>query len=78
MGECDVDMMGTPSKLSVIRKPVVLGRARPTLLLNWTENLHASHTLGVYYYDGCRCDEIVVYYKSRKRELKPKLMNESV
>jgi hypothetical protein len=31
MGECDLDVMGAPSKLSVIRKGSVLVRARPTL-----------------------------------------------
>ncbi len=31
---CDLDVMGTPSKLSVIRKTSVLVRARPTLLLS--------------------------------------------
>ncbi len=30
-------MMVTPSKLSVIRKVAALARARPTLLLSWTE-----------------------------------------
>ncbi len=34
MGECDLDVMDTPSKLSVIRKTVVLVRVRPTLFLN--------------------------------------------
>ena len=34
MGECDLDVMGAPSKLSVIRKATVLSRARSTLLLN--------------------------------------------
>jgi hypothetical protein len=33
----DLDMMEAPSKLSVIRKASALARARPTLLLNWTE-----------------------------------------
>ena len=33
MGECDLDMMGAPSQLSVIRKVVDLASARPTLLL---------------------------------------------
>jgi hypothetical protein len=37
MGECDLDMMGDPSKLSVIRKVVVLVRARPTLFLSIEE-----------------------------------------
>jgi hypothetical protein len=31
---CDFDMMGAPSKLSVIRKVASLERARPTLLLS--------------------------------------------
>ncbi len=31
---CDLDVMGVPSKLSVIRKDTVLARARSTLLLN--------------------------------------------
>ena len=34
---CDFDMMGAPSKLSVIRKAAALARARPTLLLSWAE-----------------------------------------
>jgi hypothetical protein len=34
---CDLDVMGTPSKLRVIRKVSSLARARPTLLLSWTE-----------------------------------------
>jgi hypothetical protein len=34
-GECDLDVMDTPSKLIVIRKVVSLGRVRPTLLLSW-------------------------------------------
>jgi hypothetical protein len=29
---CDLDMMGAPSKLSVIRKAAALARARPTLM----------------------------------------------
>jgi hypothetical protein len=37
MGECDLDMMVTPSKLSVIRKTDVLARDRATLLLSWSE-----------------------------------------
>jgi hypothetical protein len=41
MGEClwqsDLDMMGDPSKLSVIRKVVALARDRPTLFLSWEE-----------------------------------------
>jgi hypothetical protein len=34
MGECDIDVMDDPSKLSVIRKAAVLTRFRTTLLLN--------------------------------------------
>jgi hypothetical protein len=34
---CDLDMMGVPSKLSVIRKTAVLQRVRPTLILIRTE-----------------------------------------
>ncbi len=34
---CDLDVMGAPSKLSVIRKVATLARARPTLLLSWAE-----------------------------------------
>ncbi len=34
MGECDSDVMDTPSKLIVIRKTVVSVRVRPTLFLN--------------------------------------------
>ncbi len=34
MGECDLDVMDDPSKLSVIRKAAVLARFRTTLLLN--------------------------------------------
>jgi hypothetical protein len=34
---CDLDMMGAPSKLSVIRKPAVSARARSTLFLSWSE-----------------------------------------
>jgi hypothetical protein len=30
---CDLDMMGAPSELSVIRKAAALGRARPTFEL---------------------------------------------
>ena len=37
MGECDVDMMGVPAKLSVIRKAAALARARPTLFLSLAE-----------------------------------------
>ncbi len=37
MGECDVDMMGAPSKSSVIRKVASLVRVRPTLILTWSE-----------------------------------------
>ncbi len=33
---CDLDVMGAPSKLSVIRKAAALARAR-TLLLSWAE-----------------------------------------
>ena len=34
MGECVIlDMMGAPSKLSLIRKAAALARARPTLIL---------------------------------------------
>ena len=32
---CDLDVMGVPSKLSVIHKTVVLTRVRPTFLLIW-------------------------------------------
>jgi hypothetical protein len=32
MGECDLDVMGDPSKLNVIRKSVDLTRVRTTLL----------------------------------------------
>jgi hypothetical protein len=34
---CGLDMMGAPSKFSVIRKAAPLARARPTLLLSWSE-----------------------------------------
>ncbi len=34
---CDLDVMGAPSKLSVIRKAADLGRPRPTFLLIWVE-----------------------------------------
>ena len=36
-GVCDLDMMGDPSKLSVIRKAASLVKVSPTLLLSWTE-----------------------------------------
>jgi hypothetical protein len=39
MGECDLDMMDTSSKLRVIRKVVVLTRVRPTFLWIWTEKV---------------------------------------
>jgi hypothetical protein len=39
MGECDLDVMVSPSKLNVIRKVVVLTRVRPTLLLIWVEKV---------------------------------------
>ena len=31
MGECDLDVVGVPSKLNVIRKDTSLTRVRPTL-----------------------------------------------
>jgi hypothetical protein len=34
MGECDLDVMGAPSKLSVIRKAAALTRVKSTLLLS--------------------------------------------
>ncbi len=34
---CDLDVMGDPSKLSVIRKAAALARVRPTFLLNCWE-----------------------------------------
>ncbi len=37
MGECDLDMMVTPSKLNVIRKVSSLASVRPTLLWSWAE-----------------------------------------
>jgi hypothetical protein len=38
MGECDLDVMGVPSKFSVIRKDVVLARMLPPHDLNCEEN----------------------------------------
>jgi hypothetical protein len=32
---CDLDVMGDPSKLSVIRKVATLARVSPTLFLSW-------------------------------------------
>jgi hypothetical protein len=37
MGECDFDMMGDPSNLSVIRKAAALARIFPTLDLSIEE-----------------------------------------
>jgi hypothetical protein len=37
---CDLDVMGDPSKLRVIRKVPDFARVRPTLLLSWSENFY--------------------------------------
>ena len=39
---CDLDMMGDPSKLSVIRKAATLARARPTLLFELDRESRAA------------------------------------
>jgi hypothetical protein len=37
MGDCDLEVMGAPSILSIIRKAVALARARTTVDFSWTE-----------------------------------------
>jgi hypothetical protein len=70
---CDLDVMGAPFKLSVIRKAASLARTRPTLL-SW------QGQLPLLFYFICsrikkgRSPRVVVYffvyYESIKREIK--------
>ncbi len=39
---CDLDVMGAPSKVSVIRKAAALARARPTFALSCEESRAAE------------------------------------
>jgi hypothetical protein len=44
MGECDLDVIGVPSNLNVIRKVTVLGRVRSTFPLSCEENRVVKRT----------------------------------
>ncbi len=70
---CDVDVMGTPSQLNVIRKDVSLVRTRSTLLLNcWTKTA-LTRSRPTLLFDLLR---LFVYYESIKRGLKLRLIYE--
>ena len=45
---CDLDVMGTPSKLRVIRKVAALVRVRATFDLNCEEKVSRNWTRSVY------------------------------
>ncbi len=58
---CDLDVMGAPSKLSVIRKAVALRRVRPTFLLSWAEKAAWWSLV---------CITSVVYFQQNKKKAK--------
>ncbi len=64
MGECDLDVMDTPSRLRLKRKDEDLVRDRSTLFLKITGGMKLSILSGN------------VYNESRKWEIQIRLMNE--
>jgi hypothetical protein len=71
----DPDTMVSPLTPKTTQKAEALSRVSPTVVASRVEDVALKEVVLSRY----RCARaIIVYYKSRKRELKAKLMNESV
>jgi hypothetical protein len=72
---CVCETIGDPSKLSVIRKSTDLGRIFRTLVLMCEEKLlFTMNQVKTRLIDEMFASVFVVYYESRKREVKIRLL----